>query len=355
MIEVKNLCKKYGDNLAVDNLSFTVEPGRIYGFLGPNGAGKSTTMNIITGCLAATSGQVLVGGHDIFEDPMKAKKLIGYLPEQPPLYTDMTPREYLRFVANAKRVSVGERLSQVESVMEKTGLLDVADRLIRNLSKGYRQRVGIAQAMIGDPEIIILDEPTVGLDPRQIIEIRELIASLSEEHTVILSSHILSEVQAVCDYAIIISHGRIVASDTMANLAAGESTHKTMKLIIKASPDRCLDIIDNIEEISHYAIVEAEEGTSAELTIPVEYDVRETLFNSFSQAGIPILEMELVRSSLEQVYLRLTEPEIVEDDAHVSDLSSLVSELGNAGYEEAEFNDNKDYVSPFAVKEDDGE
>lgn len=355
MIEVKNLCKKYGDNLAVDNLSFTVEPGRIYGFLGPNGAGKSTTMNIITGCLAATSGQVLVGGHDIFEEPVQAKKLIGYLPEQPPLYSDMTPREYLRFVADAKRVPVGERLNQVENVMNKTGLVDVADRLIRNLSKGYRQRVGIAQAMIGDPEIIILDEPTVGLDPRQIIEIRDLIASLSEDHTVILSSHILSEVQAVCDYAIIISHGRIVASDTMENLAEGESTHKTMRLIIKASPDVCLDIIDNIEEISHYAIVEADEGTNAELTIPVEYDVREPLFNAFSQAGIPILEMEMVRSSLEEVYLRLTEPEISDEEVGVSDFSSLVSRLEDEDYEEAEFNDNNDYVSPFTDKEDDGE
>lgn len=363
MIEVKNLTKKYGDNLAVDNLSFTVEKGRIYGFLGPNGAGKSTTMNIITGCLAATSGQVFIGGHDIFEESMEAKKLIGYLPEQPPLYYDMTPYEYLKFIANAKRVPSIEKQSQIESVMRKTGLTDVADRLIRNLSKGYKQRVGIAQAMIGDPEIIILDEPTVGLDPRQIIEIRELISSLAEDHTVILSSHILSEVQAVCDYAIIISHGHIVASDTMENLATGQNTHKTMKLVIKASPDQSMEIIDSIEEISHYAIVESDEGTSAELTVPVEYDVRETLFSRFSEAGLPILEMGYVRISLEEVYLRLTDSTYFENADGSSDdgLNDEVlnKESGSIDSDECDIDsedDNADdYVSPFSEKEDDDE
>ncbi len=355
MIEVKNLTKKYGDNLAVDNLSFTVEKGKIYGFLGPNGAGKSTTMNIITGCLAATSGQVLVGGHDIFEEAMEAKKLIGYLPEQPPLYMDMTPYEYLKFVASAKRVPIIKRMEQIESVMDKTGLKNVSDRLIRNLSKGYKQRVGIAQAMLGDPEVIILDEPTVGLDPRQIIEIRELIKSLAEEHTVILSSHILSEVQAVCDYAIIISRGHIVASDTMENLASGQNTHKTIKMIIKGSPDVCMDIIDAIEEISHYAILEADEGTSAELTVPVEYDVREMLFNRFAEAGIPILEMHLDRASLEEVYLCLTDQAV--DDGEEDDiLSSVPKELFDESTEaEGDYDDNDDYVSPFAGKEDDAE
>lgn len=356
LIEVKNLSKKYGDNLAVNDLSFTVEKGKIYGFLGPNGAGKSTTMNIITGCLAATSGSVIVGGHDIFEEPIKAKKLIGYLPEQPPLYMDMTPYEYLKFVAGAKRVPVIKRMEQIESVMQKTGIKNVSDRLIRNLSKGYKQRVGIAQAMIGDPEIIILDEPTVGLDPRQIIEIRDLIRSLAEDHTVILSSHILSEVQAVCDYAIIISHGRIVASDTMENLASGQNTHKTIKMIIKGAPDVCMEIIDSIEEISHYAILEADEGTSAELTVPVEYDVRETLFNRFCEAGIPILEMHLDRASLEEVYLRLTDQTNDADEKNASDelLSAIPQELLE-NISEGDFNDNDDYVSPFAVKEDDEE
>ena len=354
MIKVSNLTKRYGDNLAVNDLSFTIEKGRIYGFLGPNGAGKSTTMNIITGCLAATSGQVSVGGYDIFENPIEAKKLIGYLPEQPPLYMDMTPLEYLRFVASAKRVPVIRRMAQIESVMKKTGLENVSGRLIRNLSKGYKQRVGIAQAMIGDPEIIILDEPTVGLDPRQIIEIRELIKSLSEDHTVILSSHILSEVQAVCDYAIIISHGRIVASDTMENLASGQNTHKTIKMVIKGEPEACLDIIDSIEEISHYVILEAADGTTAELTVPVEYDVRETLFNRFSEAGIPVLEMYLDRASLEEVYLRLTDQGVDESDEVAAEYAPETEDADESEDEsEDDFEDNDDYVSPFAEKEDD--
>ncbi|MBQ3099755.1 MAG: ABC transporter ATP-binding protein [Clostridia bacterium] len=354
MIEVRNLTKKYGDNLAVDNLSFEIEEGRIYGFLGPNGAGKSTTMNIITGCLAATSGQVTVGGYDIFEEPIKAKKLIGYLPEQPPLYMDMTPHEYLKFVASAKSVPLVKRSEQIEYVMEKTGLKDVSNRLIRNLSKGYKQRVGIAQAMIGDPEIIILDEPTVGLDPRQIIEIRELIKSLSPDHTVILSSHILTEIQAVCDYAIIISHGHIVASDTIENFASGQNTHRTIKMIVKGKPEACLDIIDAIEEISHYVILEHEDGCCAELTVPVEYDVREMLFNSFSAAGIPILEMHYDRASLEEIYLRLTDVMVQDDDTEEDDteeaFSVIAEELNDA--EEGDFDDNDDYVSPFEEKEE---
>lgn len=352
MIEVRNLTKKYGDNLAVDDLSFVIEKGRIYGFLGPNGAGKSTTMNIITGCLAATSGQVTVGGYDIFEEPLKAKKLIGYLPEHPPLYMDMTPYEYLKFVASAKRVPLIKRMEQIEYVMDKTGLKEVSDRLIRNLSKGYRQRVGIAQAMIGDPEIIILDEPTVGLDPRQIIEIRELIKSLAPEHTVILSSHILTEIQAVCDYAIIISHGHIVASDTIENLASGQNSHRTIKMIAKGQPESCLDIIDAIEEISHYVILEHDEGCCAELTVPVEFDVREALFNGFSTAGIPILEMYYDRTSLEEIYLHLTDVVAQDDDSDECE-SIFATDLNvDPVDEEGDFDDNDDYVSPFGEKEE---
>ena len=218
MIEVNHLYKRYGNHTAVSDLSFTIEKGQIYGFLGPNGAGKSTTMNIMTGCLAATSGEVRIGGYDIFEDAEQAKKLIGYLPEQPPLYLDRTPREYLTFVARAKGIPEKEIAGQVTRVMAVTQTLDVADRLIKNLSKGYKQRVGIAQAILGDPEVIILDEPTVGLDPRQIIEIRDLIKELGKNHTVILSSHILSEVQAVCQTILIISKGKLVACDTPENL-----------------------------------------------------------------------------------------------------------------------------------------
>ena len=218
MIEVKNLVKKYGNHTAVKGVSFTVDTGKIYGFLGPNGAGKSTTMNIMTGCLAATDGSVVINGHDIFKEPKEAKKCIGYLPELPPVYVDMTPLEYLRFVGKAKGVKKSELDMQIEEIMDMTGIKKVQNRLIKNLSKGYRQRVGLAQALVGFPEIIILDEPMVGLDPKQIIEIRELIKSLKENHTVFLSSHILSEVSAICDYVLIISDGRVVASDTPENL-----------------------------------------------------------------------------------------------------------------------------------------
>ncbi len=229
MIEVKNLCKRYGDHIAVDDLSFTIESGHVYGFLGPNGAGKSTTMNIITGCLAATSGSVTIDGYDIYEDAQEAKSRIGYLPEIPPLYQDMTVREYLMFVAKAKGVGHGAEWkdkkavrqaieNQLAAAMAVTQLEDVENRLIKNLSKGYKQRVGIAQALLGGPEIIILDEPTVGLDPRQIIEIRDLIRELGKEHTVILSSHILSEVRSICDRLLIIAGGKLVASDTPEHL-----------------------------------------------------------------------------------------------------------------------------------------
>ena len=218
MIEIDNLVKKYGEHVAVDHLSLTVEPGKIYGFLGPNGAGKSTTMNIITGYLGATSGTVTINGHDIFKEPEEAKKCVGYLPEIPPLYTDMTVLEYLNFVAELKKLEKGLRKRYVEEAMETTGILDVKNRMIRNLSKGYRQRVGFAQAILGYPEIIILDEPTVGLDPKQIIEIRDLIRKLGEKHTVILSSHILTEISAVCDHVFIISKGKLVASDSTENL-----------------------------------------------------------------------------------------------------------------------------------------
>ena len=218
MIEVKHLCRKYGEHRAVDDLSFTIENGYVYGFLGPNGAGKSTTMNMITGCLAATSGQVLIDGYDIFEDAQEAKKRIGYLPEIPPLYQDMIVREFLNFVAKAKGVPKQALDEQLFSVVSLAGLEEVEERLIKNLSKGYKQRVGIAQALLGNPEIIILDEPTVGLDPKQIIEVRDLIRELGKDHTVILSSHILSEVRSVCDRILMISKGKLVANDTPENL-----------------------------------------------------------------------------------------------------------------------------------------
>ena len=249
MIEVKNLVKKYGDHLAVDHLSFHVEKGQIYGFLGPNGAGKSTTMNIMTGYIASTDGEVIINGHNILEEPEEAKKCIGYLPEQPPLYFDMTVKEYLKFAAELKKVPRDRRENQIKDVMKMVGITNMQERLIKNLSKGYRQRVGLAQAILGYPEIIILDEPTVGLDPKQIIEIRELIRKLAKNHTIILSSHILSEVSEVCDYILIINNGKLVASDTTDNLEKMTMGSNTLELSVKGDRERLKNILDQMEEI----------------------------------------------------------------------------------------------------------
>lgn len=307
MIEVKDIVKRYGDNTAVDGVSFTVEKGRIYGFLGPNGAGKSTTMNIITGCLAATEGTVTIGGYDIYEDPVEAKSCIGYLPEQPPLYTDMTPYEYLEFVGSAKGIR-GDRLYKaVEAVIARTGLTAYADRLIKNLSKGYRQRVGIAQAIIGDPEIIILDEPTVGLDPRQMIEIRELIRDLGADHTVILSSHILTEISAVCDYVIIIAHGHIVASDTLENLTRRYEGKNYVDLIARGDEGRVRRIVESIPEVEDIELEAGEGGlVHARIAMQKTVDIREELFFRFAEAKTPILSMEFEEVTLEKVFLELT-------------------------------------------------
>ena len=309
MIEVSHLTKKYGTNKAVDDLSFTIEKGVIYGLLGPNGAGKSTTMNIITGCLGATSGEVRVGGHSVMDEPMEAKKLIGYLPEQPPLYQEMTPKEYLRFVAQAKGIPHKEWNSQLHMVMEKTRIVDVQDRLIRNLSKGYKQRVGIAQALLGNPEVIILDEPTVGLDPAQIIEIRELIRELGKEHTLVLSSHILSEVQAVCDHIMIISKGHLVASDTPENLTSLFAGTTTIKLEVMGDADAVRSLLSTVDGIE-ITSMDAEGGLACcELKQTCDTDTRPAIFNAFANAKLPILEMTRIRASLEDVFLELTSGE----------------------------------------------
>ena len=308
MIDVKNLTKVYGDNVALSDLSFTVERGKIYGLLGPNGAGKSTTMNIITGCLAATTGQVTINGYDIFEDAEKAKKFIGYLPELPPLYQDMTPREYLAFVAKAKGVGKSELENQLEEVIEVTQIRSVENRLIKNLSKGFKQRVGIAQALIGHPEIIILDEPTVGLDPKQIIEIRDLIIDLGKSHTVILSSHILSEVSAVCDSIMIISGGKLVASDTPENLEKLFAGTTTIELKTKATEDEvnnALSSIDKIKEIS-YNILEKDNIASVLITCDGNEDLSEEVFFAFCGINRPILRMNMAQISLEDIFLQLT-------------------------------------------------
>ena len=307
MIEVRHLTKRYGAHLAVDDLSFTVESGKIYGLLGPNGAGKSTTMNIITGCLAASEGEVIVNGHDIFEEPVAAKKCVGYLPEIPPVYTDMTVSEYLRFIAEAKDVPAKERKAQLEEIFESTGLADVRGRLINNLSKGYRQRVGNAQALVGNPEIVILDEPTVGLDPKQIIEIRDLIRMLGQKHTVILSSHILSEVSAVCDSVMIIAHGKLVANGTPEELTRLFAGDQEIHMELKGNEDAVRGALGALENAAA-ADIACENGvTRATLRPENGADIREAVFRACAKANLPILEMHTERASLEEIFLELTQ------------------------------------------------
>ena len=305
MIKVRNLTKKYGNHLAVNGISFDIKPGKIYGLLGPNGAGKSTTMNILTGCLAATSGEVKVDGHDIFAEPIEAKRHIGYLPEQPPVYGEMTPKEYLSFVAEAKGVPFEKSLRHVKEVMQLTQIYDVRNRLIRNLSKGYRQRVGIAQAMIGEPDVIILDEPTVGLDPAQIIEIRNLIRKLGRLKTVIISSHILAEISAVCDHVIIISHGNIVANDTLENLEASAGCNNTLTLKIKGDRARAEKLISSVSGVESAQYSENDGIVNAAVTVEDGADIREALFNVFASAKMPILDMHMNETTLEDIFLGL--------------------------------------------------
>ena len=309
MIEVKNLVKKYGDHLAVDHLSFHVEKGQIYGFLGPNGAGKSTTMNIMTGYIASTDGEVIINGHNILEEPEEAKKCIGYLPEQPPLYFDMTVKEYLKFAAELKKVPRDRRENQIKDVMKMVGITNMQERLIKNLSKGYRQRVGLAQAILGYPEIIILDEPTVGLDPKQIIEIRELIRKLAKNHTIILSSHILSEVSEVCDYILIINNGKLVASDTTDNLEKMTMGSNTLELSVKGDRERLKNILDQMEEIREVEWVKSEEQdlVSLKITTDENTDVREKIFYKMAEKQMPIMDMHSTKISLEDIFLELTE------------------------------------------------
>lgn len=370
MIEVKEIVKQYGSHIAVDHLSFRVEKGQIYGFLGPNGAGKSTTMNIITGYLASNEGTVVINGHDILEEPEEAKRCIGYLPEQPPLYVDMTVMEYLRFVAELKGVPQREQKKMLDDIITMTYLETVKERLIKNLSKGYKQRVGLAQALVGSPEILILDEPTVGLDPKQIIEIRSLIKELSKEHTVILSSHILSEVSALCDIIMIISHGKLVACDTPENLSRSMEGTTTLELCVRDDNKTVEELLKN--HFGNRAVIESgiwqqeteqkrgraqeiEEGAEETASDRKETDIyetvgeqptgtggglwkgrlktegiddiREELFYLLAQAKCPILEMKQSKLSLEDIFLELTQEENIqenkEDKEEIKDESSL--------------------------------
>ena len=313
MIEVRNLTKVYGKKKAVDDLSFTIEDGEIFGFLGPNGAGKSTTMNIITGCLSATEGTVVIDGNDIFEEAYKAKKNVGYLPEQPPLYMDMTVEEYLRFVAEAKKVKKDKLPEEVDRVMKKTSILDVHNRLIKTLSKGYKQRVGIAQALIGNPKVIILDEPTVGLDPRQILEIRDLIRNLGKEHTGILSSHILQEVNSVCDKIMIIAHGKLKVCATPEELYHTYCGNRLLYVRARISPERLNGVLEGIEGEKVFSredgLTQAEIQFHEEVVYADGTDVRDRIFKIMCEQNIPLVELYFKKPTLEQVFMELTQEE----------------------------------------------
>lgn len=308
MIQVENVTKRYGENVALNNISLTVNEGEVLGFLGPNGAGKSTTMNIITGYISTTEGTVKIDGIDILENPEQAKRKIGYLPEIPPIYVDMTVNEYLTFVSNLKGVSKDKRESSLERIMQVVKITDVKDRLIKNLSKGYKQRVGLAQAIVGDPEVLILDEPTVGLDPKQIIEIRNLIKDLGKKHTIILSSHILSEVSAVCDRVVIINKGSIVASGKPEELSQKLNYSNKISLRVKGASADVIKVIQAIESVQHVSEDKVREEGTIDVIVEAkkDADIREDLVKSLSDASLPILSMKSVDMNLEEVFLQVT-------------------------------------------------
>lgn len=308
MIEVKHLVKRYGSHAAVNDLTFTVDSGKIVGFLGPNGAGKSTTMNMITGYTAPTEGTILVNGVDVQDDPEKAKENIGYLPEIPPLYPDLRVREYLQFVAELKRLPREERSRQVHYIMGKTGTLDVSERLIRNLSKGYKQRVGLAAAMVGNPDILILDEPTVGLDPKQIIEMRDLIRELSKKHTILLSSHIMQEISAVCDEIIIINEGQMIAEDTPENLVKQMVEKNGIHLVAKGEREQIKDALRTVSGIKNVKYDDQNEDGTVGMTLYAMEgnDIREAVFYALAKADLPIYEIHPLAASLEDAFLALT-------------------------------------------------
>ncbi len=310
MISISNLTKKYGDKYALKNLSFNAKEGEVLGFLGPNGAGKSTTMNIITGYIAATSGSVTVDGYDIAENPAEVKKRIGYLPEIPPLYTDMTVIEYLEFVYELKKAQTKDMNHHIQGIMETVRINDVKKRRIKNLSKGYKQRVGLAGALIGDPQILILDEPTVGLDPKQIIEMRNVIRWLGKNKTVIFSSHILSEVSAVCDRVIIINNGEFIAEDTPDNLSKKESNVKHMMLRVSGDKDKAAKLLESIEGISNVVCI-----SSSDDSVDFEFDNtmcsedKKQMFFKFAENSLAILEQKEIEVSLEDIFLKLISKE----------------------------------------------
>ncbi len=318
MIQVENLTKRYGQHIAVDQLNFTVNKGEILGFLGPNGAGKSTTMNIITGYISATSGTVKINGLDILEQPQEVKQSIGYLPEFPPLYGEMTVKEYLDFVGDIKKVSQSQKKADFEKIIDLVKISDVWNRLVKNLSKGYKQRIGLAQALIGNPEILILDEPTVGLDPKQIIEIRNLIKDLGKEHTIILSSHILPEVSAVCERLIIINNGKIVASDTPENLSKNLSASSKLSLRVAGPKDQVIKILNKLSGVKEILPQGVKEPNTVDILVEAnkDIDLRRPIFTTLSQANYPILMMRSLDLTLEDIFLHVTT-----EEEHVEEVS----------------------------------
>lgn len=338
MIQVENLVKRYGSHVAVDVMSFTVEEGKIYGFLGPNGAGKTTTMNVMTGYIAADGGKVVIDGHDILKEPLAAKACMGYLPEVPPLYPDMTVREFLLFAAELKKVPKAERKERVAALEERLSLTEMSHRLIKNLSKGYKQRVGLAQALVGDPKVLILDEPMVGLDPKQIIEMRDLIKGLAGEHTVILSSHILSEISAVCDHILIISKGKLAASGSPEELQKMMQGTAELAVTVIGKPEQARAVLEKIEEIEQFTFKEGEEEGSTLICVSTksDADIRKSLSVALAGAGMPILSMNRSEKSLEDIFLELTEAE------EETEISGTADEAENAEDGAAETDSSED-------------
>ena len=338
MIEAIGLVKQYGDHVAVDHLNFTVEKGQILGFLGPNGAGKSTTMNMLTGYISATEGTILVNGYDMLEEPELAKKSIGYLPEQPPVYPDMTVEEYLQFVTELKKVPRKERESEVDRVIGMTQLEPMRTRLIQHLSKGYRQRVGIAQALVGNPEVIILDEPTVGLDPKQIIEIRDLMKSLAKEHTVLLSSHIMQEISAVCDHIMIISHGKLVLSGTPEELQQKANQGENLELEVIGARAQVMGVLDSVSGVTEIEELASEQENQVAVRLKSTEDIREALFFAFAKANLPIVKLVRNTKTLEDIFLEATSDawlySLEEEQSKEEDVSEETVE-GNAEEKEA--------------------
>ena len=308
MIKAENLTKHYGRHLAVDNISFSIEKGEVIGFLGPNGAGKSTTMNMMCGCLAPSEGKITINGIDIMDEPEETRKYVGYLPEQPPLYLEMTVLEYLKFVGELKKVSKQQIKEDISRIVDLVKIDDVKHRLIRNLSKGYKQRVGIAQALMGNPPILVLDEPSVGLDPKQIIEIRNLINELKKDHTLIISSHILPEISAVCDRVLIIHKGAIVASDTPDNLSKRLTGSNKVSLRIRGEEEAVRSALATLVPGESLNITESTEAGAVEVTLEAEgeEDIREKTFFALSKNKLPLLQMRPMEMSLEDIFLNLT-------------------------------------------------